>query len=54
MCLPLLVAAWLCICVGVFVCVFQVYFLVYVLLLVTTLHLAGWLLPPYIISPKDL
>ncbi len=35
MCLPLLMAAWLCISVGVFVCTFYVY--VYVLLLVTTL-----------------
>lgn len=31
-----------------------VYFNVYALLLVTTPHLAGLLLPPYIIGPKDL
>lgn len=49
MCLPLLMAARLCICVGVW---FFLY--VYVLFSVTTLPSAGLLLPPYIISPKDL
>ena len=50
MCLPLPMAACLCNYVGVFVCIF----IQFVLLLVTTLPSAGLLLPPYIITPKDL